>query len=112
MLEDPIQNRDNLSIANKQSPSVASSSLTSLESTPSRDIWPPTRSESAYDDDILPNSRFWVQIDRDPEFNRDEFEVDEQEFNVVGIFGEVGEHDDLQYEVQFEDDHTTTVVPS
>lgn len=61
--------------------------------------------------DLYPKDRsFWVEITPKPDGSgRNEFEIDEEEFRIVGIFGDIGEGDDIMYEVQFEDDHTAIV---
>lgn len=46
------------------------------------------------------------------DFDRDAYTKDEEEFNAVGIVGEIGEGDDISYEVQFEDTHLATVLSS
>src|SRR5437762_14166503 len=69
--------------------SASSSSLTSAGSTPSRGMTPPTCHRALYDD-FIPNNPFWVEINPKPGFNRDDYEIDEQEFHIVGIFGEIG----------------------
>jgi hypothetical protein len=64
-----------------------------------------------YNDTISSDAKFWVEIHpmNPMEFRRDEYVFDEREINVVGIIGEVGEGDDVMYEVQFEDDHIAIV---
>lgn len=94
----------------QESPSADSSSLTPSGSTLSKDESLGTRGIGVYNDVMPPSTTFWIEVNPKSQFDRDEFELDEEEFDVVGIVGEVGEGDDLQYEVQFEDDHTATVV--
>jgi hypothetical protein len=90
--------------------SIDSLSLRSLGSTSSRDKPPQTRRQPVYNDVLPPNTPYWVEINPTPEFNREDYHVDDEEFNIVGIFGEVGEGVDVQYEVQFEDDRIVTVI--
>ena len=63
-------------------------------------------------DDIIVHSKngFWVEINpMSKAFDRSTFEIDEREFNVVGIARETDNGDNILYEVQFEDGHTATV---
>lgn len=94
----------------QRSRSIESSSTRSLGSTPVRHQLPQTRRPQVYNDVLPRNKPFWVEINPKPEFNREDYQVDDEEFNIVGIFGEVGEGDDVQYEAQFEDDHIVTVI--
>jgi hypothetical protein len=102
-----------------------SSSLSSLGSTPSLGS-PPTMEDdassldisllqtqlAAYNEIVHPGASFWVEINPHPQsFDRDSIAIDHEEFHIIGIFGEVGEGNDLLYEVQFEDDHTAIVCP-
>jgi hypothetical protein len=91
--------------------STSSSSLSSLGATPSiEDYAPYTRPVGVYKDVIPANKPFWVEINpKGDTFNRDEYTVDEEEFKIVGIFGDIGEGDDVSYECQFEDDHIAIV---
>jgi hypothetical protein len=53
---------------------------------------------------------FWIEINpKSAGFDRDAYEIDEEETNVVDIYGEMGEGDNIMYKVQFEDDHIATV---
>jgi hypothetical protein len=90
--------------------SIDSSSLRSLGSTLSRDKSPQTRRQPVYNDVLPPNKPYWVEINPTPDFNREDYHVDDDEFNIAGIFGEVSEGVDVQYEVQFEDGHIVTVI--
>ena len=70
------------------------------------------RPADVYNSTIPVDKLFWLEITAKPDgFDRDAYEMDEEEFRVVGIFGEIGEGDDAMYEVQFEDDHTAIVPP-
>ena len=91
--------------------STSSSSLSSLGATPSiEDYAPYTRPVGVYMDVIPANKPFWVEINpKGDAFNRDEYSVDEEEFSIVGIYGDIGEGDDISYECQFEDDHVAIV---
>jgi len=91
--------------------STSSSSLSSLGATPSiQDYAPYTRPVGVYKDVIPPNKPFWVEINpKGDTFTREEYTVDEEEFSIVGIFGDIGEGDDISYECQFEDDHLAIV---
>jgi hypothetical protein len=62
-----------------------------------------------YNDTIPPDAPFWVEINPIPDIERDTYNKIEEEFNIVGIIGDIGEGDEVQYEVQFEDYHTATV---
>src|ERR1700736_77081 len=87
------------------------SSLSSVGCTPSRDFTPSTtRDVDVYKDAVQSSQPFWIEINPTPNLNRDAYEVDDEEFNIVGIFGEIGEGDDILYDIQFEDDHTATVA--
>jgi|SRR5579859_2922501 len=92
-------------------PDTNASTLSSLGSTPTRDEAPITaRTKAGFNDIVSPDAAFWIEINPpQPTFNRDAYEIDEEEFNVGGIYAEDGEGDDLRYDVQFEDDHTATV---
>jgi hypothetical protein len=92
--------------------SIASQTSSTL--TPAPDILvPPTRRTPVYNDVIPPEAKFWVEINppNQPGFDRESYEIDEEEFNVVGIFDDTGDGngDDKIYEVQFEDDHLASV---
>jgi hypothetical protein len=80
------------------------------ESPPTLNIPLQTRRTGVYTD-VTPNAPFWVQINPKPNFNRDDYQLDDEEFNIVGIVGEIGQGEDLLYEVQFQDDHTAIVPP-
>lgn len=71
-----------------------------------------TTRQEPYNSDIPSGAPFWVEIRPPPDLQRDLYMRNEEEFNVVGIFGDVGEGDNTLYEVQFEDDHTATVAIS
>ena len=90
--------------------SANSSGLMPEESPPTPNISPQTRRTSVYPD-VIPNVPFWVQINSKSNFNRDDYQLDDEEFNIVGIIGEFGEGEGLLYEVQFEDNHTAIVPP-
>ena len=91
--------------------STSSSSLTSLGATPSlQNYEPEARPVGVYNDLVPANKPFWVEINpKGDSFNRDDFIIDEEEFRIVGIYGDIGEGDDISYECQFEDDHTAIV---
>jgi len=87
-----------------------SSSLSDLSSTPSRILSiSEARPRGVFTDRVSETASFWVEINPKPGLDRDDYEADDDEFNVVGIIGELGEGDDIEYEVQFEDDHTALV---
>jgi len=113
VLEDSDENDIAALINDKQprrSRSTDSPSLRSHGPTPPRDESPQTRRPPVYNDVLPLNKSYWVEINPKPEFNREDYHVDDEEFNIVGVFGEVGEGVDVQYEVQFEDDHIVTVL--
>jgi len=91
--------------------SASSSPLSSLGATPSLESYvPETRPLGVYNDMVPANKPFWVEINpKGDSFNRDDFIMNEEEFRIVGIFGDIGEGDDISYECQFEDDHTAIV---
>jgi hypothetical protein len=93
--------------------SASSSSLSSLGATPSvQGYIPYERPVGVYMDVVPANKPFWVEINpKEDTFNRDEYTVDEEEVSIVGIYGDIGEGDDISYECQFEDDHTAIVRP-
>jgi len=65
-----------------------------------------------YNDTIPPESGFSVVIKpMGPDFRREDYIVDEDEFTIGGIIGDIGEGDDIVYEVQFRDDRTAMVSP-
>jgi hypothetical protein len=80
------------------------------ESPPTPNISPQTRRTSVYPN-LVPNAPFWVQINSKSNFNRDDYQLHDEEFNIVGIIGEIGPSEDLLYEIQFEDGHTAIVPP-
>lgn len=90
--------------------SANSSSLMSQEFPPTPNISSQTRRRAVYTD-VIPNAPFWVQINPKSNFNRDDYQLDDGEFNIVGIIGEIGQGDGSLYEVQFEDHHTAIVGP-
>jgi hypothetical protein len=93
--------------------SDSSSSLTPPGDTPSRDTSPFTTRIGMYNDTVPVDQPFWVEMNPKPaDFQRDAYDIDEDEFTVAGITGEIGEGDDILYDVQFEDDHTATVRPA
>ena len=61
--------------------------------------------------DVISNAPFCVQINSKSNFNRDDYQLDDEEFNIVGIIGDIGQGDSALYEVQFEDGHTA-IVPT
>ena len=66
-----------------------------------------------YDDTVPSDSKFYVSIKpMDADFIREDYVIDEDEFTIVSIIGEIGEGDDITYEVQFVDDHITMVCLS
>ena len=86
------------------------SSLSDLSSTPSRILSvSEVRPRGIFTDSVPETASFWVEINPKPGLDRNDYEADDDEFNVVGIIGELGEGDNVEYEVQFEDDHTTLV---
>jgi hypothetical protein len=88
-------------------------SLSSIGSTPSRILSiAEARPQGVFTDRIPDGACFWVEIHPKQDFIRNEYEADDEEFYVVGIVGEIGEGDDIQYEVQFEDDHSALVSNS
>lgn len=93
----------------QQNVSKNTSPPSSHASTSLRGISLQTHPIGEYNDIVAQNEPFWVEVNPKPEFHRNDYEINEEEFNVVGIFGETGQGDALQYEVQFEDDHTATV---
>jgi len=100
-------------IVTSQPPSPSSSPLTSARSTPSLLMFDPTNYRTGvYNDTIPPESDFSVVIKpMGPDFRREDYIVDEDEFTIGGIIGEIGEDDDIVYEVQFRDDRTAMVYP-
>lgn len=91
------------------------SSASSSTLTPAPDILVvPTRRTPVYNDIVPSDSKFWVEINQpsSPDFNRNLYDIDEDEFNVVGIYDEIGEGSEKVYEVQFEDGHIATVTPT
>ena len=91
-----------------------SSSLTTARSTPSLLMFDPTNYPAGiYDDTVPSDSKFYVSIKpMDADFIREDYVIDEDEFTIVSIIGEIGEGDDITYEVQFVDDHITMVCLS
>jgi hypothetical protein len=107
----PLPNGLPVPLAIEQIASKASS-LSSLGSTPSRIISiSESRPRGLFNDVVPENSTVWVEINPKPDFVPGDYEADDNEFNVVGIVGELGEGDDTHYEVQFEDDHIALVTP-
>ena len=98
-------------IVTSRPPSPSSSPLTSARSTPSLLMFDPTNYPvGVYNDTIPPESDFSVIIKpMGPDFRREDYIVDEDEFTISGIIGEIGEDDDIVYEVQFRDDRTAMV---
>lgn len=90
--------------------SADSSILMVEESPPVSNTSSQTRRTLVYPDDIS-NAPFCVQINSKSNFNRDDYQLDEEEFNIVGIIGDIGQGDSALYEVQFEDGHTA-IVPT
>jgi hypothetical protein len=89
-----------------------SSTLSIASHTPSRDGSEfLTRPAARYNDTVPPNARFWVEINppKAP-FDRELYQINDDEFNVVGVTHHVGGEEDRRYEVQFEDGHTAMVV--
>jgi hypothetical protein len=88
----------------------SSSSLTPPGDTPSREMSPLTTRVGVYNDTVPVDQPFWLEMNpKSADFKRDAYEIDEDEFTVVDITGEIGEGDDILYDVQFEDNHTATV---
>ena len=108
--EDKSIMQDTVVVSQRDVPSD-SSTLSSVRSTPSVMMFDPSNYPVGVYTDPLPSDRkFWVEIHpKDANFIREEYSLDEEEFTVVGIIGEIGEGDDITYEVQFEDDHTAQV---
>lgn len=102
--------QDTIAVIQRDGPSD-SSTLSSVRSTPSVFMFDPSNYPvGVYNDPIPSDSNFCVEINpKGAEFIREEYLLDEEEFTIVGIIGEIGEGDDILYEVQFEDDHTTQV---
>ena len=93
-------------------PSVASSSsLTTARSTPSVDMFDPLNYPvGVYNDTIPSDAKFYIEINpKGPAFKREDYFIDEEEFTVAGIIGDIGEGDDIEYEAQFGDDHIAKV---
>lgn len=92
---------------------ASSSSLTTARSTPSLDMFDPSNYPAGvYTDTIPSDAKFYVEIKpKGPDFEREDYLIDEEEFKIVGIIGEIGEGDDIKYEVQFGDDHIAKVCP-
>jgi hypothetical protein len=115
MLIDSNADRDNVQdtiVVEQREGSSDSSSLSSIRSTPSVFMFDPSNYPvGVYNDTVPSDWKFFVEINpKDGSFIREEYVLDEEEFNVVGIIGEIGEGDDMIYEVQFEDDHTAQVL--
>ena len=94
-------------------PTRVTSSASSSTLTPAPDILiVPTRRTPVYNDIVPSDSKFWVEINRPSlsDFNRDLYDIDEDEFNVVGIYDEIGEGAEKAYEAQFEDGHMAMVT--
>ena len=112
----PIENKRQLRRKDFREDSVSTlsslssmSSITSFQFTRRR-----TRAASETKElDVPMNNNFSVEIPPLPaDFDHDAYTRDEEEFNAVGIVGEIGEGDDISYEVQFEDSHLATVLSS
>ena len=102
--------QDTIVVTQRQSPS-ASSTLSSARSTPSVFMFDPSQYPvGIYTDTVSSDRKFFVEINpKGEDFRREDYFLDEEEFTIVGIIGEIGEGDDIIYEVQFEDDHTAQV---
>jgi len=87
-----------------------SSSLSDLSSTPSRILSiSEARPQGIFMDRVPETATFWVEINPKRGLDHNDYKADDDEFNVVGIIGELGEGDHIQYEVQFEDDRIALV---
>lgn len=108
--EDKSIVQDTVVVLQPEDPSD-NSTLSSVRSTPSVFMFDPSNYPVGVYNDTVPSShKFWVEINpKDGSFIREEYSLDEEEFTIVGIIGEIGEGDDITYEVQFEDDHTAQV---
>src|SRR5271167_13183 len=80
--------QDTIAVIQREGPSD-SSTLSSVRSTPSVFMFDPSNYPvGVYSDTIPSDSNFWVEVNpKGPEFVREEYLLDEEEFTIVGIIG-------------------------